>query len=107
MTTENTPVAPGAPKLLDQVRARIRVKLYSTRTEMQYCNGSSVTYYDEICFKCLPKEKRLATKDSLWIAWIGLWCEKSFGLCWCGLATQKRQPRRSRSRSSSLNATAC
>jgi len=35
MQTENTPVA-QPPKLLDQVRDRIRVKHYSIRTETQY-----------------------------------------------------------------------
>jgi integron integrase len=36
MVTENTPVAPTPPKLLDQVRDKIRVKHYSIRTETQY-----------------------------------------------------------------------
>ncbi|HZW25925.1 MAG TPA: integron integrase [Gallionella sp.] len=36
MVTQNTPVAPGSPKLLDQVRDKIRVKHYSIRTETQY-----------------------------------------------------------------------
>src|SRR5665647_1065735 len=35
MRTTNTP-APTSPKLLDQVRDRIRVKHYSIRTETQY-----------------------------------------------------------------------
>lgn len=35
MQTTNTP-APTSPKLLDQVRDRIRVKHYSIRTETQY-----------------------------------------------------------------------
>lgn len=34
--TENTPTASPPPKLLDQVRDRIRVKHYSIRTETQY-----------------------------------------------------------------------
>lgn len=33
---KSTPLAVSAPKLLDQVRARIRVKHYSIRTESQY-----------------------------------------------------------------------
>lgn len=36
MEKESTPLAVSAPKLLDQVRARIRVKHYSIRTESQY-----------------------------------------------------------------------
>jgi integron integrase len=36
MTPENTPKATQEPKLLDQLRARIRVKHYSIRTEDQY-----------------------------------------------------------------------
>ncbi|MFZ5575411.1 MAG: integron integrase [Pseudomonadota bacterium] len=36
MTAQNTPDAPGPPKLLDQVRDKIRVKHYSIRTETQY-----------------------------------------------------------------------
>ncbi|MDP1956915.1 MAG: phage integrase N-terminal SAM-like domain-containing protein [Rhodocyclaceae bacterium] len=36
MTPSATPEATAAPKLLDQVRARIRVKHYSIRTETQY-----------------------------------------------------------------------
>jgi integron integrase len=36
MGAENTPSSPGSPKLLDQVRARIRAKHYSIRTETQY-----------------------------------------------------------------------
>src|SRR5512141_503166 len=36
MGTENTPPAPHPPKLLDQVRDKIRVKHYSIRTETQY-----------------------------------------------------------------------
>lgn len=34
--TDDTPLAPQPPKLLDQVRDRIRVKHYSIRTETQY-----------------------------------------------------------------------
>lgn len=36
MATGNTPDSPHPPKLLDQVRDKIRVKHYSIRTEMQY-----------------------------------------------------------------------
>jgi integron integrase len=36
MGTENTPPASASPKLLDQVRDKIRVKHYSIRTETQY-----------------------------------------------------------------------
>lgn len=36
MAEANTPSAAGGPKLLDQVRARIRAKHYSIRTETQY-----------------------------------------------------------------------
>lgn len=36
MGTEITPPAPNPPKLLDQVRDRIRVKHYNIRTETQY-----------------------------------------------------------------------
>lgn len=36
MGTENTPAASPPPKLLDQVRDKIRVKHYSIRTETQY-----------------------------------------------------------------------
>ena len=36
MDTENTPVEINPPKLLDQVRDKIRVKHYSIRTEKQY-----------------------------------------------------------------------
>jgi len=36
MVNENTPSAPTPPKLLDQVRDKIRVKHYSIRTETQY-----------------------------------------------------------------------
>jgi integron integrase len=36
MAAQNTPDAPGPPKLLDQVRDKIRVKHYSIRTETQY-----------------------------------------------------------------------
>jgi len=36
MVNENTPSAPVSPKLLDQVRDKIRVKHYSIRTETQY-----------------------------------------------------------------------
>ena len=36
MGTETTPAAPNPPKLLDQVRDKIRVKHYSIRTETQY-----------------------------------------------------------------------
>ncbi|MDZ4214418.1 MAG: phage integrase N-terminal SAM-like domain-containing protein [Rhodocyclaceae bacterium] len=36
MTPQAAPDAAGPPKLLDQVRARIRVKHYSIRTEDQY-----------------------------------------------------------------------
>ena len=36
MDTTNTPPGPGAPKLLDQVRARIRTKHFSLRTEDAY-----------------------------------------------------------------------
>ena len=36
MTEANTPPAAGSPKLLDQVRARVRAKHYSIRTETQY-----------------------------------------------------------------------
>jgi integron integrase len=36
MGTENTPVDANPPKLLDQVRDKIRVKHYSIRTETQY-----------------------------------------------------------------------
>jgi integron integrase len=36
MVTKNTPAAPTPPKLLDQVRDKIRVKHYSIRTETQY-----------------------------------------------------------------------
>jgi integron integrase len=38
MANMNTPVHSGAPRLLDQVRERIRVKHYSIRTETQYVN---------------------------------------------------------------------
>lgn len=38
MVNMNSPVHSGAPKLLDQVRERIRVKHYSIRTETQYVN---------------------------------------------------------------------
>jgi hypothetical protein len=34
--TNETPVAPQPPKLLDQVRDRLRLKHYSIRTETQY-----------------------------------------------------------------------
>jgi len=36
MDSETTPPAPTPPKLLDQVRDKIRVKHYSIRTETQY-----------------------------------------------------------------------
>jgi hypothetical protein len=36
MAATNTPAPVGAPKLLDQVRERIRTKHYSLRTEDQY-----------------------------------------------------------------------
>jgi len=36
MAESNTPPATKPPRLLDQVRDRIRVKHYSTRTETQY-----------------------------------------------------------------------
>ena len=36
MVNANTPPAPTPPKLLDQVRDKIRVKHYSIRTETQY-----------------------------------------------------------------------
>lgn len=36
MQPENTPIQTAAPKLLDQVRDKIRVKHYSIRTETQY-----------------------------------------------------------------------
>ena len=36
MLQENTPTNPQAPKLLDIVRDKIRVKHYSIRTEAQY-----------------------------------------------------------------------
>ena len=36
MVNENTPSSPTSPKLLDQVRDKIRVKHYSIRTETQY-----------------------------------------------------------------------
>ena len=36
MANSNTPSAPTPPKLLDQVRDKIRVKHYSIRTETQY-----------------------------------------------------------------------
>lgn len=36
MVTQNTPVVPSSPKLLDLVRDKIRVKHYSIRTETQY-----------------------------------------------------------------------
>ena len=36
MVNENTPSGPTSPKLLDQVRDKIRVKHYSIRTETQY-----------------------------------------------------------------------
>ena len=36
MVNENTPPAPTPPKLLDQVRDKIRVKHYNIRTETQY-----------------------------------------------------------------------
>ena len=36
MVNETTPPAPTPPKLLDQVRDKIRVKHYSIRTETQY-----------------------------------------------------------------------
>src|SRR5512135_680654 len=36
MATETAPLAPNPPKLLDQVRDKIRVKHYSIRTETQY-----------------------------------------------------------------------
>jgi integron integrase len=36
MDTQSVPAAPHAPKLLDQVRDKIRVKHYSIRTETQY-----------------------------------------------------------------------
>lgn len=36
MVTQSTPASPNSPKLLDQVRDKIRVKHYSIRTETQY-----------------------------------------------------------------------
>ena len=36
MGNENTPLSPSSPKLLDQLRDKIRVKHYSIRTETQY-----------------------------------------------------------------------
>ena len=36
MNNETTPFSPQPPKLLDQVRDKIRVKHYSIRTEAQY-----------------------------------------------------------------------
>lgn len=36
MNNETTPLSPNPPKLLDQVRDKIRVKHYSIRTETQY-----------------------------------------------------------------------
>jgi len=36
MDATNTPSSPGAPKLLDPVRERIRAKHCSIRTETQY-----------------------------------------------------------------------
>lgn len=36
MDTKNTPVEMNPPKLLDQVRDKIRIKHYSIRTEKQY-----------------------------------------------------------------------
>lgn len=36
MVNETTPLAPPTPKLLDQVRDKVRVKHYSIRTETQY-----------------------------------------------------------------------
>jgi len=36
MTEPNPPPIPDRPKLLEQVRARIRAKHYSIRTETQY-----------------------------------------------------------------------
>ena len=36
MNSENTPSVPETPKLLDQVRDKIRIKHYSIRTETQY-----------------------------------------------------------------------
>lgn len=36
MVIETAPLAPNPPKLLDQVRDKIRVKHYSIRTETQY-----------------------------------------------------------------------
>ena len=36
MVDENTPPVPTPPKLLDQVRDKIRVKHYSIRIETQY-----------------------------------------------------------------------
>jgi hypothetical protein len=42
MGTENTPLEPTPPKLLDQVRDKIRVKHYSIRTETQYLQWINV-----------------------------------------------------------------
>ncbi|MDO8310993.1 MAG: phage integrase N-terminal SAM-like domain-containing protein [Sideroxyarcus sp.] len=36
MNNATTPLSPSPPKLLDQVRDKIRVKHYSIRTETQY-----------------------------------------------------------------------
>lgn len=36
MVTQSTPAAPDPPKLLDQVRDKIRGKHYRIRTETQY-----------------------------------------------------------------------
>ena len=41
MGTETTPPAPPPPKLLDQVRDKIRVKHYSICTETQYVHRKS------------------------------------------------------------------
>jgi hypothetical protein len=40
MTEPNTPPPADSPKLLDQVRARIRAKHYSIRTETQYVGAA-------------------------------------------------------------------
>lgn len=49
MEPENTPSSESAPKLLDQVRDRIRVKHYSIRTETQYLHWIKrfILYHDK------------------------------------------------------------
>jgi len=44
MDTKSTPVEISPPKLLDQVRDKIRVKHYSIRTEKQYLQMDQTVY---------------------------------------------------------------